>query len=105
MNKGFVFGLPILAIAMAMPMYAHAAGAANQGARQDDAVVSSGGSGGGAAWIDCDKANQAGTPKCAKERQRGSGADTSNRAGSKGDKSTTVPMAGPEGKGVVRAGS
>jgi hypothetical protein len=104
MNKGLVFGLPVLAVALAMMPRAQAGSAAVQGARQDDTVMSSSG---GAAWIDCDRRNQQGNPKCAKERERANRADTSSARAAAGssDKSTSVPLAGPEGKGVVRGGS
>jgi hypothetical protein len=102
MNHRFLFGIPLLAIALTAVPHARAGSAAAQGARQDDTVMSSSG---GAAWIDCDKQNQRSNPKCAKERERDNRADMSARGTGKADRSTTVPLAGPEGKGVARGGT
>jgi hypothetical protein len=104
MSKGLIFGVPVLAVALTVMPHARAGSAAVQGARQDDTVMSSSG---GAAWIDCDRQNQQGNPRCAKEREQANRADksASREATGRADKSTTVPLAGPEGKGVVRGGS
>jgi len=104
MNKGLVFGLPVLAVALTAMPHAQAGSAAVQGARQDDTVMSSSG---GAAWIDCDRQNQRGNPRCAKVRERADAAnrDSQRAATGRSDKSTSVPLAGPEGKGVARSGT
>jgi len=102
MINRFMLGIPVLAVALTAVPHARAGSAAAQGARQDDTVMSSSG---GAAWVDCDRQNQRSNPKCAKERERDHRANMSARGTSNADKSTTVPLAGPEGKGVVRGGS
>lgn len=101
MFKTFLISASFFAVGAAVMPQAHAGNAAVQGARQDDTVMSSSG---GAAWVDCDARAQKNNPKCAKERGRTNGAQTPATM-SKADKSTTVPMAGPEGKGAPRSGS
>ena len=100
MLKPFFLAIPILAAALTAMPQAHAGAAAQQGARQDDTVMSSSG---GGAWVDCDKANQRNNAKCAKERERAAKDKSASSADYKNH--TTVPMAGPEGKGATRSGS
>jgi hypothetical protein len=102
MLKTFLISASFFAVGAAVMPQAHAGSAASQGARQDDTVMSSNG---GAAWVDCDMKSQKNNPKCAKERSRANGAQAPSSTVSKADKSTAVPMAGPEGKGVPRSGS
>jgi hypothetical protein len=105
MFKTFLISASFFAVGAAVMPPAHAASAAVQGTRQDDTVMSGSG---GAAWVDCDAPVQKNNPKCAKERERANGAQAPSSNTSRSDqsnKSTTVPLAGPEGKGVPRSGS
>lgn len=102
MIKRSIFAFPVLAFALAAPLHAQTAGMRTDPVpdKQTGAAPSMTG---GFAGVNCDDPSRAGTSDCVKSEKKQADRVARGKAGKK-DKSTVVPMAGPNGEGAVRSG-